>query len=93
MASSPSSSGIRMSISTTCGWNRAAWAIASSPLAASATTSMSGSSASSIRKPGADHRLVVDDEHPDGHDTYPSRGSLARSTKPVSVGPADMSPP
>src|SRR3712207_4548636 len=40
-----------MSMSTTCGWWRAAWVTASRPLPASATTSMSGSSASSIRSP------------------------------------------
>ena len=51
VASSPSSSGIRMSIRMTFGWKRAAWATASRPLLASATTSRSGSSASSSRNP------------------------------------------
>ena len=42
---------MRMSISTTEGWKRAAFSTASRPLLASATTVMSGSSASSMRKP------------------------------------------
>ena len=42
---------MRMSISTTVGWKRAALSTASSPLLASATISMSGSPASSMRKP------------------------------------------
>ena len=51
VASSPSSSGMRMSIRTTVGWKRAALSTASSPLLASATTSMSSSPESSMRKP------------------------------------------
>ena len=51
VASRPSSSGIRMSMRITSGCRRAAWTTASRPLLASATTSMSGSSASSSRKP------------------------------------------
>src|SRR5688572_24694862 len=51
VASSPSSSGMRMSIKTTAGRKRAAFSTASSPLLASATTSMSGSPESSMRKP------------------------------------------
>ena len=47
----PSSSGMRMSISTTVGLKRAACWTASTPLRASAMTSMSGSRASSRRKP------------------------------------------
>ena len=51
VACRPSSSGIRMSIRTTVGWNRAALLTASSPFLASATTSMSSSPSSSNRKP------------------------------------------
>src|ERR1700689_3493286 len=51
VAWSPSSSGMRMSIRIAVGSNCAAFATASSPLLASATTSMSCSPASSIRKP------------------------------------------
>ena len=51
VAWSPSSSGMRMSIRTTVGSKRAALSTASSPLLASATTSMSSSPASSMRKP------------------------------------------
>ena len=51
VASSPSSSGIRMSIRITLGPRRVALSIASRPLLASPTTSMSGSCASSMRKP------------------------------------------
>src|SRR6476659_9257744 len=42
---------MRMSINTTSGWYWAACAIASRPLPASATTTMSGSSARSMRRP------------------------------------------
>ena len=51
VAASPSSSGMRMSMSTTSGSKRAAFSIASSPLPASATTSMSSSAENSIRNP------------------------------------------
>ena len=51
VAWSPSTSGIRMSISTTFGSKRAAFSTASRPSPASATTSMSSSPPSSIRKP------------------------------------------
>ena len=51
VASSPSSSGMRMSIRTTVGSKRAAFSTASSPLLASATTSMSSSPPRSIRNP------------------------------------------
>ena len=51
VASSPSSSGIRMSIRMTFGRHLAAWSTASRPLPASATTSMSVSPESSMRKP------------------------------------------
>src|SRR3954467_10201310 len=51
VAAIPSSSGMRMSISTTAGSKRAAFSTASAPVRASATTSMSGSPASRRRKP------------------------------------------
>jgi hypothetical protein len=51
VAWSPSSPGMRMSIRMTVGWKRAAAATASSPLLASATTSISCSRDSSMRKP------------------------------------------
>ena len=51
VASRPSSSGMRMSISTTAGRKRLALSTASSPLLASATTVMPGSPESRRRKP------------------------------------------
>jgi hypothetical protein len=51
VASSPSSPGIRMSISSTSGWYRAASRTASAPSAASPTTSMSSCASSSARNP------------------------------------------
>jgi hypothetical protein len=51
VASMPSSTGIRMSISATSGRVRRISATAAAPSAASPTTSMPGSSSSSDRKP------------------------------------------
>ena len=51
MAASPSSTGIRMSISVTSGCSRVTTSTASWPFAASPTTSRSGSDSSSDRKP------------------------------------------
>ena len=51
VASSPSSRGIRMSMSTTSGLVSTAWATASSPSTASPTTSMSSSESSNARNP------------------------------------------
>ena len=56
---------MRMSMSTTVGLKRAALSTASTPLRASATTSMSGSPDEQHPEAGADHRLVVGDEHAD----------------------------
>ena len=72
VASRPSSSGMRMSISTTVGLKRAACWTASRPLRASATTSMSGSRGEQHAEAGADHRLVVGDEHAD-HASLPGQ--------------------
>ena len=58
---------MRTSISTTSGRAGAALSIAWRPSAASPTTSMSGSASSTMRKPVADERLVVGDQHPDAH--------------------------
>ena len=49
-------------MSTTAGRNRAAFATASLPLAASATTSMSVLVGEQQPEAGADHRLIVGDE-------------------------------
>ena len=85
---------MRMSISTTVGWKRAAFSTASSPLPASATTSMSSSPESSMRKPARDHRLVVRDEHADAHGPYPVSGRrVVRRNPPPLALPAVISPP
>ena len=85
---------MRMSISTTVGSKRAALCTASSPLLASATTSMSGSPASSMRKPARTidwssatrTRMLIG--------ASPSSGRRALSTKPPpAAAPAVISPP
>ena len=94
VASRPSSSGIRMSIRMTVGWKRAALATASSPLLASATTSMSGLPREQHAEPGAHHRLVVGDEDADAHraSRVSGRRVLSRKPPPLAV-PALISPP
>ncbi len=85
---------MRMSISTTVGWKRAALATASSPLLASATTSMSVLAREQHAEAGADHRLVVGDEDADAHGARPPSGRRVLSTKPPPFAePALISPP
>ena len=94
VACRPSSSGMRMSIRMTVGSKRAALSTASSPLLASATTSMSSSPASSMRKPArtidwssaTSTRIVIVRPAPSG--------SRVLRTKPPSVAvPAVILPP
>ena len=85
---------MRMSIRTTVGSKRAALLTASSPLLASATTSMSSSPASSMRKPARTidwssatrTRMLIS--------RRPPSGRRVLSTKPPPfAGPAVISPP
>ena len=63
----PSTPGIRMSISTTSGSSARAWSCAGLAVPASPTTVMSGSASRISRKPRAQQRLVVDQQHSDRH--------------------------
>ena len=60
--------------------------IASSPSAASPTTSMSGSASRIIRKPGPHERLVVDDQAPDRQRAAPSGTGSVRPHLEAAAG-------
>ena len=77
VASMPSSSGMRMSISTTVGSKRAAFWTASSPFVASATTDEVGLVGEQHAKARPDQRLVVGHEDADAHGPCPSSGNRA----------------
>ena len=67
VASMPSSSGMRMSISTTVGRKRAAFSTASSPLRGLGDDLDVLLAAEQHAEAGPDHGLVVGDEHADAH--------------------------
>ena len=71
VASNPSMTGIRTSISITSGRSLAASATASAPLAAWPTTAMSGSPFSSMLNPLAHQGLVVGHHDSDRHSGSP----------------------
>ena len=83
-----------MSISTTVGRKRAAFSTASSPLLASATTSMSSLAGEQHAEAGADHRLVVGYEDADRHRRLAVSGRRVLRMKPLPFAlPALISPP
>ena len=85
---------MRMSISTTVGSKRAAWATASRPLLASATTSMSGLVGEQHAEAGAHHRLVVGDEDADLIGARLERQPGAQDEAAAfGVAPRSISPP
>ena len=71
-----------MSISTTAGSKRAAFSTASRAVARLRDDVDVGLAGEQHAEAGADHRLVVGDEHADGHRPPPSSGKLVLSTKP-----------
>ena len=84
---------MRMSISTTVGWKRAAWLTASSAVGGLRDHLEVLLAGEEHPEAGADHRLVVGDEDAD-HGRPPPRGRLVRRTKPPSFAlPALISPP
>ena len=66
VASMPSMRGMRMSMSTTSGLRRSTASTACTPSSASPTTSRSASASRIMLEAGADQRLVVGDQQPDG---------------------------
>ena len=95
VASMPSMPGMRMSISTTSGACASAAATASSPVPASATTSIDAGRLEHRLEAGAHHRLVVgDDDAQPAHAARRRRAATARTSKPrPSRGPAVSVPP
>ena len=83
VASMPSTSGMRTSMRTTSGRERAASAIASPPSPASPTTSMSGSRGEDQPEAGADQHLVVGEQDAD-HRVVPVAGAARGRAKPPS---------
>ena len=72
---------------------RAASRTASRPSAASPTTSIPGSLRQQHPEARPHHRLVVGDQHPDGHRASTVSGNRVRSTKPPpAAGPASIDP-
>ena len=91
-ASSPSSSGMRMSIRTTSGRSERTWSIASRPSDGLADDLHLGLGVEDHAEAGAHERLVVDEQ--DADHVRDSIGSTARRTKPPpSRGPASSVPP
>ena len=104
VAATPSSRGIRTSISTTSAVARRNAPIAATPSPASPTTVMSDCDSDQHRETGADQLLVIDQEHVDGHagsgvgwyetPVSSTRGSVARTSKPPpAAGRATSEPP
>ena len=77
VASTPSMTGIRMSMSTTSGRSRRAASTAERPSAASPTTSKVGLRLQDHPEAGTQERLVVDDEQVDAHVPEPEVGMRA----------------
>ena len=89
----PSSTGIRMSISTTSGRCSRHCCTASSPFAAVATTVMSSWVLEERREARADRLLVVCDQRAD-HGAASTVGSVMSTSKPPpSAGPEEKVPP
>ena len=84
VASSPLSSGMRMSNRHTSGRSARARRTASRPSRASAITSIPGWASRIIRSPDPDDLVVVGDEHPDAHGSGPP---VAAPRRPPSRGP------
>ena len=85
---------MRMSISTTVGWKRAALLDGLEPVARLGDDLDVRLVGEQHAEAGADHRLVVGDEHADAHRSPPSTGRRALRTKPPPVRlPAVISPP
>ena len=81
-AAMPSSSGIRMSISTTSGWVRRTRLTASRPLSASPASGQVVLGLDQHPQPHPHQGLVVGQRHRDRHDSSHPSGSTARTTSP-----------
>ena len=83
-----------MSISTTCGFEAGGLLDRLEPVAGLGDNLDVLLAGQQHPKAGANHRLVVGDEHADRHRVYPVTGRRVVSTNPPSCArPADISPP
>ena len=94
VASSPSSSGMRMSISTTSGRERARPASTASRAVGGLADDLDVGSASRImRKPGAHERLVVGEQDADHHRAPHAAAAARNDVAAARRGPASSVPP